>query len=115
MLQSFFDVIEGQKYYHSDPIYKTFDQGHLNHSFCVAGWTRDGFFLGLGSYLSSVSQIPLSLYLAPGLRSHVKWVSRVLGLGSQLQSPGSWVPGPTYELGPGSWVLGPTLFWKWAP
>ena len=110
MLQSFSDAIEGQKYYHSDPIYKTFDQGHLNYSFCVTGSTGYGVFLGLGSYLSSVSQIPLLLPWAPGLRSHVKWVSRVLGLGSQLQSPGSWVPDPTYELGPGPWVSGPTLF-----
>ena len=51
MLLSFYNVIEDQKYYYSDPIYRTFDYVHLDHISCVPGSTRD-VDLGLGSHLT---------------------------------------------------------------
>ena len=55
MLQSFYNVIEDQKFYYSDPIYRTFDQVHLDHSFCALGSTRD---VGFASRVSPIINVP---------------------------------------------------------
>ena len=66
MLQSFYNVIEDQKYYQYDPIYRTFDYIHLNHSSCVPSLTRHVCF---GSRISPIISIRYHSFIILDLSS----------------------------------------------
>ena len=92
MLQLFYNVIEDQKHYYSDPIYRTFDYVHLNRSSCVPGSAIDVCFR---SRVSPIMSVPDPSFSVLGLGSHpyvgspvspTRWVP---GLGSYQKS---WVP-----------------------
>ena len=68
MLQSFYNVIEDQKYYYSDPLNRTFNQVHLNHSSCVPSLTRDACF---GSQVSPIIGVPDCSFSVLDLGSHL--------------------------------------------
>ena len=51
MLQSFYNVIENQKYYYTDPIYKTFHK-FISIIALASQVRQEMFVLGLGSHLS---------------------------------------------------------------
>ena len=96
MLQSFYNVIEDQKYYYSDPIYRKFDQVRLNHRTCAPGSTRDVCF---GSQVSPIISVPDASFSILGLGLQVQckisvpdFRSQVPLLGTRV-SPVIWVPG----------------------
>ena len=106
MLQSFYDAIEDQKYYYSDPIYRTFDK--FFRIIVLAFQGRQGMLRSHLPYVchKSLFQFLGSLVLGPmqnkchGFRASGT-TFRVLGFGSHPQD-GSRVLGPTKS--PGSQV-----------
>ena len=93
-------MIENQKYYYSDPICRTFDWVHLDHSS-----TRD---VNFGSLVSPIIVFPGLSFSVLGFGSRALCKIRVPGLGSNLKCPGSRVLGTIFEMCPGSRVSGPT-------
>ena len=130
-------MIENQKYYYSNLIYRTFDQVLLDHNSYVRGSTTDVNFgspvspiivvpglsssaLGFGSRVPCKIRVPDLGFSGPTLRVpsfgyrvlHMKWVpglgSLVSPFESRVSGPGSRVPGLTHMMGLESRFLGPT-------
>ena len=65
-------MIEYQKNYYSDPIFRTLDSVHLDHGFCVPGLIEDGSGqVCFGSRVSPIIRIPGPTFSLLCLESHV--------------------------------------------